>query len=209
MHSEIRNATMVGVVLIALAAVILISFGVFTIVKGTANEGVVSNQDAISNFVNSSMEEYNDKVVTGRDVISLLEKNEALSIFINTNRMKVGKIMSQNKDLNVQFCNGKPYANYGTLMSLAGSETETLQTIIANNTLSTFEDSFSLEEGVIFTEGFYCLTHEGLLVQNNDIGNCRKSGTVEYIDMNSKFDSNLIKDLSGIIVGVLFTQVSY
>lgn len=209
MHSEIRNATMVGVVLMALAAVILISFGVFSIVKGTANEGVVSNQDAISNFVNSSMEEYNDKVVTGRDVLSLLEKNEELSIFINTNRMKVGKIVSQNKDLNVQFCGGKAYANYGTLMSLAGSETETLQNIPANTALSEFEDTFLLEEGVIFTEGFYCLTHDGLLVQNNDIGNCRKNGTVEYIDINSKFDSNLIKDLSGIIVGVLFTQVSY
>ena len=52
MDSEVRNATMVGVVLIALAAVILLSFGVFSMVKGTANEGVVENQSAVNNFVN-------------------------------------------------------------------------------------------------------------------------------------------------------------
>lgn len=209
MESEIRNATIIGVVLIALATVIMLAFGIFSIAKGVANEGTVQNQDAVANFVNSAMDDYNDKVVLGREVLSLLEKKGELSIFVSTNRMKVGKPVSQNKDLNVQFCNGRPYVNYGTLMSLAHTDSETLQTISANTAVTQLDDSLVLEEGLIYTEGYYCLTVEGMLVQNNDIGNCRKQGTIEYIDVSSKFEANLIKDISGAVIGVLFTQVSY
>lgn len=209
MESEIRNATIIGVVLIALATVIMLVFGVFSIAKGVANEGTVQNQDAVANFVNSAMDDYNDKVVLGREVLSLLEKKGELSIFVSTNRMKVGKPVSQNKDLNVQFCNGRPYVNYGTLMSLAHTDSETLQTIPANTAVSQLEDTFLLEGGLIYTEGYYCLTVEGMLVQNNDIGNCRKQGTIEYIENSSKFEANLIKDISGAVIGVLFTQVAY
>ena len=121
--------------------------------------------------------------------------------------MEIGKPVSYTNDLNVQCCNGRPYVNYGTLMSLSGGETETLQTVPANTNVSNFEDTFLVEEGVIFTEGYYCLSNIGMLVQNSDFGNCRKSGAIEYIDVNSKFDSYLIKDLSGVVVGVLFSQV--
>ena len=39
MEKEISSGTMLGIVLIALAAVIGLGFGVFSIAKGVANEG--------------------------------------------------------------------------------------------------------------------------------------------------------------------------
>ena len=142
MDSEVRNATMVGVVLIALAAVILLSFGVFSMVKGTANEGVVENQSAVNNFVNLEIETYNDKIVTGRDVLSLLRSNEDLSIFVHTSKMSEGKYLSLDKDLSVQCMNDLAYVNYGTLLTLSGGGSiDELQTIKAGDDLTSCDNS--------------------------------------------------------------------
>ena len=48
MEKEISSGTMLGIVLIALAAVIGLGFGVFSIAKGVANEGTVGVQDNLN-----------------------------------------------------------------------------------------------------------------------------------------------------------------
>ena len=210
MDSEVRNATMVGVVLIALAAVILLSFGVFSMVKGTANEGVVENQSAVNNFVNLEIETYNDKIVTGRDVLSLLRSNEDLSIFVHTSKMSEGKYLSLDKDLSVQCMNDLAYVNYGTLLTLSGGGSiDELQTIKAGDDLTTFDNSLLLVNGVVKSSGAYVVDDNGMLVQNREIGACKNNSTVEYIDVNSKFEANLIKDITDTIIGVCFTQMEY
>lgn len=206
MQSEVRNATMVGVVLIALAAVILISFGVFSIAKGVSNEGMTENQDAVNNFVNLEMETYNDKIVTGRDVMSLLRSNEELSIFINTPKMLEGKYLSLDKDLNVQYMNDLPYVNYGTLLDLNGG-TEELQTVKAGEGLIYFDNTLLLDNGCVKSAGAYVVDDRGMLIQNREIGACKNDSAVEYIDINSRFEAYLIKDIIGTIIGVCFTQM--
>lgn len=208
MHSEVRNATMVGIILMALAAVILLSFGVFSMVKGTANDGVVENQSVVNNFVNLEVETYNDKIVTGRDVLSLLRSNEDLSIFINTPKMMEGKYLSLDKDLSVQYMNDLPYVNYGTLLTLSGGATiDELQTIKAGDDLTYFDNTLILSNGVVKSAGAYVVDDNGMLIQNREFGACKNDSTVEYIDINSKFEANLIKDITDTIIGVCFTQM--
>ena len=53
----------------------------------------------------------------------------------------------------------------------------------------------------------YIIDDDGQVVQNKDLTSIKDSGSVEYIDIYSKFDANLIKDNMGTIIGVCFTQI--
>ena len=79
MERPVRDSAMVGVVLILLAAVIGLAFGLFSLSKGTANEGVVESQGAVNNFMNINYSQFEDKIVTGRDVLSVFKTFKNLS----------------------------------------------------------------------------------------------------------------------------------
>ena len=68
MEKEISSGTMLGIVLIALAAVIGLGFGVFSIAKGVANEGTVNVQDNLG-----TVSEYEQKLID--EAAPQLQKN--------------------------------------------------------------------------------------------------------------------------------------
>ena len=92
MEKEISSGTMLGIVLIALAAVIGLGFGVFSIAKGVANEGTVGVQDNLAAVSESSFDDYNDKIVTGTMVKSAVQNftGKSVAILINTTAMDKG-----------------------------------------------------------------------------------------------------------------------
>ena len=94
MEKEISSGTMLGIVLIALAAVIGLGFGVFSIAKGVANEGTVGVQDNLAAVSESSFDDYNDKIVTGTMVRSAVTNfsGKSVAILINTTAMDKGVI---------------------------------------------------------------------------------------------------------------------
>lgn len=102
MEKEISSGTMLGIVLIALAAVIGLGFAVFSIAKGVANEGTVGVQDNLEVVSESSFEDYNDKIVTGTQVKSAVQNfsGKSVAILINTTAMDKGV---------------KPYTGHSTL----------------------------------------------------------------------------------------------
>ena len=97
MEKEISSGTMLGIVLIALAAVIGLGFGVFSIAKGVANEGTVGVQDNLAGVQDSAFEDYNDKIVTGTMVKSALQsfQGKSVAILINTTANKTPTIILQ------------------------------------------------------------------------------------------------------------------
>ncbi len=90
MEKEISSGAMLGIVLIALAAIIGLGFGVFAIAKSTANEGVTNVQESLEAVSDSAFEDYNQKVVTGSQVMSALNsfdgKNVAVLIMTQANK---------------------------------------------------------------------------------------------------------------------------
>ena len=92
MEKEISSGTMLGIVLIALAAVIGLGFGVFSIAKGVANEGTVGVQDNLAAVSESSYDDYNDKIVTGTMVRSAVQNftGKSVAILINITAMDKG-----------------------------------------------------------------------------------------------------------------------
>ena len=115
MEKEISSGTMLGIVLIALAAVIGLGFGVFSIAKGVANEGTVNVQDNLATVSSSAFEDYNDKIVTGTMVKSAVQNfsGKSVAILINTTAM----------DKQV-----KPYATHASLQVYTVDDTGAMST---------------------------------------------------------------------------------
>ena len=90
MEKEISNGTMLGIVLIALAVIIALGFGIFAIAKGTANEGVTKVQTNLANVQASEFTDYDQTVVTGTQAKSSISNFEGkpVAILIATSAWK-------------------------------------------------------------------------------------------------------------------------
>ena len=82
MEKEISSGAMLGIVLIALAAIIGLGFGVFAIAKGTANDGVTNVQEGLQGVSQSAYTDYDQKIVTGTQVISAYNNFEGKNVAV-------------------------------------------------------------------------------------------------------------------------------
>lgn len=95
MEKEISSGAMLGIVLIALAAIIGLGFGIFAIAKNTANDGIAQVQDGLSAASQSLYQDFDQRIVTGTSLTSALNsfagKNTAILIATNSFKDQVGK----------------------------------------------------------------------------------------------------------------------
>lgn len=233
MEKEISNGAMLGIVLIALAAIIGLGFGVFSIAKGTANEGVTNVQEGLGSVSASAFTDYDQKVVTGTQVTSCLQNFEGkpYSILIATQAVKDntatggGTITSGAAGLDKYKGSKPPVAvaynepSFNTTMKvLKSSDTGSTGTcdltfIQYNAKLGDANTSKPDVAQIGFdsncwrtVKGFQ--TVSGKIAMNSITGNLSKSGMVEYIPSTARFQSYLIKDLSGTNMGIAFEQIN-
>ena len=232
MEKEISSGTMLGIVLIALAAVIGLGFGVFSIAKGVANEGTVGVQDNLAAVSASSFDDYNDKIVTGTMVRSAVQNfnGKSVGILINTTAMdkaviayKEHSVLNTYKmdtttgavtiDTNLgctggaklgdKVSNAHYYVNYNALFG---------DTVDATGKVSwatsTGNATMVLKDGVFNAAGvpFAVDSATGKVQFDYSVGGFTRTGNCEYLSPTAKFDANLIKDETDTIIGIVFTQ---
>lgn len=73
MEKEISSGAHLGVVLIALAAIIAIGFGVFGIAKAIANDGTSKVETTLNNVSEQEFRDYDQVVCTGTQVLSAIQ----------------------------------------------------------------------------------------------------------------------------------------
>ena len=229
MEKEIRNGAMLGIVLIALAVIIALGFGIFSIGKGTANEGVNKVQDQLMNVQASEFTDFDQKIVTGTQVKSALSNFEGKSVAILIGTSALREVMEGDATYNGS--NEKKLEdlytiswqdmstvgselddhqiNYNALLNLESGSTTTTQDENGNDVITTVEGNMSFNSG----SGKYKFTgtfdvQGGVVQYYTSIGDINKTGMTEYINPGSKFNANLIEDASGTIVGVVFNQLS-
>ena len=230
MEKEISSGTMLGIVLIALAAVIGLGFGVFSIAKGVANEGTVGVQDNLNAVSDSAFEDYNDKIVTGTMVKSAVQNfaGKSVAILINTNAMdKSVKSYTSHKTLSVWQL-GKSAAGDMTPESRVDGEGNPVAVTggsalgtIANDAVgkgffvnynalldpASGAKKLALKDGVYVTDCAFALdTTTGKVLFDNTVGGFTRTGNCEYLSPSAKFTANLIKDTSGTAIGIVFEQ---
>ena len=225
MEKEISSGTMLGIVLIALAAVIGLGFGVFSIAKGVANEGTVGVQDNLNAVSDSAFEDYNDKIVTGTMVKSAVQNfaGKSVAIFINTNAMdKNVKTYASHNYLSVwglTTSDGKFAAantmSIGTDNKLTSSAVKNAAITVSGkkafvnyNALlnSAGMTQFNLKDGMYTTDAAFLIDSTGKVAYDNTVGGFTRTGNCEYLSPSAKFTANLIKDTSGTTIGIAFEQ---
>ena len=236
MEKEISSGTMLGIVLIALAAVIGLGFGVFSIAKGVANEGTVGVQDNLAVVSESSFEDYNDKIVTGTMVKSAVQNftGKSVGILINTTAMDkevkpyvshahinayaldAGKIemagthevYDGGEDANIgtklEDQSKHYYINYNALFGVTATDGEVSwgdegsgsagTLTLKDGIFNAVEAPFAIDEGT------------GKVQFDYSVGGFGRTGNCEYLNATAKFDANLIKDETGVTIGIVFTQ---
>ncbi len=234
MEKEISSGTMLGIVLIALAAVIGLGFGVFSIAKGVANEGTVGVQDNLAVVSDSAFEDYNDKIVTGTMVKSAVQNfaGKSVAILINTTAMdKEVKPYVNHASLQVYTINSDGtcdlskltnvkgsaaklgdkadgkfhyYVNYNALLGSTATETNGATTVDWGGIKATL----ALKDGVYNATSapFAINATSGKVMFDYSVGGFTRTGNCEYLNATAKFDANLIKDETGTTIGIVFTQ---
>ena len=224
MEKEISNGTMLGIVLIALAVIIALGFGIFAIAKGTANEGVTKVQTNLANVQASEFTDYDQTVVTGTQAKSAISNFEGKTVAILIATSDWLKSDGGSKDVGYSgasaVSSGLPVVKIGnmTIQVTTGEgkdakpeNKEVDVTAINYNALLAGANTDDAELGL--TNGKY-IASEGFEVDNgavqfhNNIGDMNKSGMTEYVNPGSKFSANLIQDNSGTTMGIVFVQIS-
>jgi len=236
MEKEISNGTMLGIVLIALAVIIALGFGIFSIGKGTANEGVNKVQDQLMNVQVSEFTDFDQKIVTGTQVKSALSNFEgkSVAILIGTSALRdavaaydydgsdiyngsAGKTLAKLPIIRwsgttVGSETNDSQVNYNALLKIALEEdAETVEIPDGEEEVDDDADvgviSFNSDSGKYRFTGTFAVKG-GIVQLYTSIGDINKTGMTEYINPGSKFNANLIEDASGTIVGVVFNQLS-
>lgn len=193
MEGEISRGAMLGIVLIALAAIIGLGFGIFAIAKGVANEGTANVQDQLTQVSLSLFNEYDQKVVTGTQVMSAYNNlaGKPYTIWISTSAVRKNVAKGNTSGLS-----GAAQAKYGDTIYLV------------YNAKIAEDATFTFKNGIFVLDGTFLMDEtSGKISYNSVIGNLSKSGQLEYIPSSARFDANLIKDTSGTIMGIAFRQV--
>ena len=197
MEKEISNGTMLGIVLIALAVIIALGFTVFSIAKGTANEGVTKVQTQLINVQASEFTDFDQTVITGTQVKSAISNFEGkpVAILIQTAALVnetggEGEYDEYLRETDEEEDN--EYINYNAILAEGdGGDAD----------LTASNGKYLAEEG-------FEVLDNGNIVFFNAIANINKSGMREYVNPGSKFTANLVIDPSGTTIGIVFKQLS-
>ena len=214
MENEISKGVNLGVLLLALAAVITIGFGVFMVAKALANDGTVQVQDSLATVNASQFADYDQKVVTGTQVMSAYKTFEKKPYLVAVATKAF--ITPGAKD-----ANGAEIADTLTLGSRTGGtqlqandnngDAANLKFIMYNALFNVSAGSdyeyIDLNNGVFVYTGKFAVDAGGTIMYNTKTGGFTKSGNCEYIPATARFEANLIKDKSGTIMGMAFRQV--
>lgn len=222
MQNEISDGAKLGIVLIALAAIIALGFGVFAIAKGTANDGIVNVQDSLGTVSQQQFMDYDQKVISGTQVTSAVKSFEgkAVAVLVQTKAVADGQTIANVKDhpkaqivtADTSKVNASPgaldyFINYNALLSKNANGD-------IGATITGGSDPTSVVSPIKITQknGTYTMASgfaqkDGSVLFDNSTAGLYKSGNAEFISSNAKFQANLMKDKSGTIVGIVFNQL--
>lgn len=217
MEREISSGAMLGIVLLALAAVIGLGFGVFAIAKGVANEGTVNVQDSLSTVSTQVFMDYDQKVITGTQVHSAIRTFEGkpYAVLISTKALMGNQSIATVADhpsayiMQDSTTQATSYINYNAILGVDAAGTSPSTILGGTNKTGAGVSTASrikLENGVFIAPHGFALK-SGEVLYDNYTGGMSKSGNAEFVPTNTKFHANLLKDQSGAILGVVLSQL--
>lgn len=215
MEKEISSSAMLGIVLIALAAVIGLGFGVFSIARGVANEGVVNVQDNLGTVQESAFTDYDNKIVTGTQVKAAYQQfmGKTVAILVNTRAMNNGvRTANGHAVVYLHAIGDDKFINYNAIIA-ASNNNQPPQTISDNASIPSFVNPTGLtvsaeNSSIVRSQNSFLVGQSGRVVFDGNVGGWETAGSCEFIPTTGRFQANLIKDASNTTIGVTFKQLA-
>lgn len=206
MEKEISTGTLLVIVLVALAAIIGMGFAVFSITRGSANDGNQALTEQTSYVSSSWSSIYNDGEVTGKQLETLVTKeadSKNISVFVCTRGFNNKAPISH--EAPILMYNQNCYINYGIVYDYTDNYYSYRSGTIVyegESALFTVRDASSLKTS------YLPKLENGKIVKNLDFSDVTANGTGGYIDLHAKFRCNLIYGADGEVCGVIARQVN-
>ncbi len=183
MEGELGSGARIAIALIVVGVIIGIVFVILGFTRGATNQGVGTVQNAMDQMQTSTFDDYDQQIISGTQVLSAIKLFEGRPIGI-----VVVTTLSKGAGYGI---------NYGALFGNTDS----------NKKLTIGTGGYLQKAG---TNSFYTkninTSDNGTMTYNMDVLPAKKSGTEAYIRPTAKFLGELVKDTSGTITGICFTQ---
>lgn len=181
MGSDISEMAKISITMITITALIALSFCLMNIAKSITIQGQSSLQQSVDALYESSINQYNQSVVTGLLVKNTIDEfsSQSYAILVGTSLDDIYSFEKIKKS---------KLSNYGAVID------------------DSLSDYIYLKDGVFITNDTFKLDSKNSIVRNNDTSEIVKKGDKNYIKDSARFNSHLLKDESGQTIGIVFLQ---
>lgn len=188
MEGELGSGARIAIALIVVGVIIGVVFVILGFTRGATNQGVGTVQNAMDQMQSSTFDDYDQQIMSGTQVLSALKLFEGRPIGI----VVITTLSGSGTD---------GYGvNYGALFKDVDRTTDPDYALKkANLPKATTGDAF-------YTKNLFVDPTNGTMTYNMNTLETKKSGTNEFVRPTAKFLGELIKDTSGTITGICFTQ---
>ena len=187
MEGEMGTGARIAIALIVLGVLISVVFTILSFTRNTTNQGITTVQNSLESMQLASYDDYDQQMKSGTQVISALKLYEGnpIGIIVRTAALR------KNED---EISADDGGYNYGALFE------------------GITDKDFKLESAKFEKQDdnswyvFNLNSDSGSMTYNMNYLDAKKTGTDAYIRPTAKFLAELIKDSTGTIVGICFTQ---
>jgi len=186
MEGELGSGARIAIALIVIGVIISIIFVILGFTRGTTNQGITTVQNSMDSMSLAQFDDYDQKIMSGTQVVAAIKLFEGRPV---AQLVRTTSFMGTTPNLDT--VGGH---NYGAILAGATlNSTTKLQTVSSVTKKGSFyEVGLRNTSGVITYNMYYLPTTQ--------------SGTDAFVRPTAKFLAELIKDSTGTIVGVCFTQ---
>lgn len=220
MGDEAVDGSKMGTKLIMFVAIIGLALAAFLVGKSLINTGVDNMESSSKSINDSRFSDYNKKIVKGRAVKSAIDtfQNEEVIIIVHT--------LSEGSNSKTEAVTGDGLIKSGATSSILGRKLTGNEKVVSIDGTK-FDSNTGIGEGgtcgvnynalvkakikaenggYIYDDDFDTDDTTGAVKYNLNTTNITKKGQPEYVADGSSFDAALIKNSSGEIVGIVFSQ---
>lgn len=178
---DMSDGAKIAITLIVLGVLISIVFTILSFTRAATNQGVTSVQTSMDAMQLSRFDDYDQAIKSGTEVKAALKLFEGQPIAIVT------RTMAQLEEA------ANTGVNYGALLEGTNTTSHISSALVKTGTNSWYVYNIALSAASTMT-------------YNMNYLDSTKSGNPAYIRPTAKFLAELIKDSTGTIVGIVFTQ---
>ena len=211
MDQEISKGTWVGATILAIVAILGLSFAVYGIARSLVNNSSSDFVNTVDSVGNSSFNDYDGTTVSGLQVRSAIDNYEGdkIAILVNTAGVQTALTGSVNGTATspVDFTKLVRHENVEAAYNVAYVDGNGRAYVMYNALFDSGSITDSKEGYLVFSGTFKLHGATSNLMFNSIKTNFKTTGCSEFIANGTNFNAKLIKDSSGTVIGIMFTQV--